>query len=105
MKGCVNMEDLLFLLIATLISLFYDFKTRQPEMQTTEAVQNIYCYESPQINTADLIKNRLLWTYHGEVSNKREKIVSLLLQLEKLEDTDIFFVKYDYIREYIFNST
>lgn len=83
--------------------MFYRPAIRQPEMQN-EIIRNNH-YETSIDLTAELIKNRLLWTYNSDILNKREKIVSLLIQLERFEDTDIFFEKYGYVREYIFDST
>lgn len=96
-------EDLLYLLIAALISLWYKPLSKQPELQT-ESIQNNFV-DTSENRTGDIIKNRILWIYNSESINKREKIVSLLVQLEKIEDTDIFFEKYEYVREYIFDST
>ena len=103
MKGCVSMEDLIFLMIAIMIGIIYNTMMRESEMQHDGF--HIENYNVSNTVTADVIKNRLIGVYNSDVIDKREKIVSLLIQLEKLEDTDNFFMKYDHIRSYIFNST
>lgn len=54
---------------------------------------------------ANAIKIRLIALYYSNVEYKREKIVSLLIELEKLEEPDIFYEKHDYVRSYIFNMS
>lgn len=102
------MESLIYLLIAVLLSTCYDILMKPtsnkqstllyPEINTS--IRN----ESSEIKTATIIKQRLLQIYHSEVEDKKDKIVRLLVQLERVEDPDVFFNDNDHIRSYIFNA-
>ena len=54
---------------------------------------------------ADYIKSSLVITYESDIPDKRERIVELLILLNRIEDTDSFLERYDHIREYIFSMT
>lgn len=102
------MEDLLYLLIAVLFSVCYNPMTKPIPQPVTlrREIESSIIRESNVItnSTAQFIKQRLIEIYNSDSENKREKIIGLLLQLNEVEDTDIFFEKNDYIRSYIFNS-
>lgn len=103
------MEELLFLFIAVLLSICYgnDTKSSQPVLLD----KNISLNSNPEFNvvsydkTATMVKERLIQIYNSDIEGKREKIIGLLMQLDRLEDTDIFFEANDHIRSYIFTPT
>ena len=99
------LTELMYLLVAVIIGLCLN---RNEQLESTETVSNYRntSFETSKNYTTDLVKERLIQVYNCDnIENKREKIVGLLLQLERLEDTDIFFEEHDYIRSYIFNAT
>lgn len=101
------MESLVYLLIAILLSTCYDImmKSTVKDKSDMSVKMNVSGYtESPEVKTARIIKERLLKLYHSEIDDKRDKIVRLLVQLERVEDPDVFFSNNDHIRSYIFNA-
>lgn len=99
------MEGLIYLLIAILLSACYDIMMNTTTDKRTEK-SIVPVQESLRIaehKTASIIKERLLQIYHSEIDDKREKITRLLVQLERVEDPDVFFDENDHIRSYIFN--
>lgn len=105
------MEDLLFILAAVILSVCYDIMMK-PSLNPQ---QDIYVpidknepvessYNKARDLTANTIKERLLNIINSDISDKREKIISLLIQLERLEDPDMFIQENEHIRSYIFNT-
>lgn len=98
------MEDLIFLIVAIIIGMIYN-ATMNESTSYVEIINDNKSIAYSKVITAEVIKDRLIQVYHSDIVDKREKIVSLLLQLERLEEPDDFFSEYDHIREFIFNTT
>ena len=99
------------LFIAILFSICLNIMTQsskkiksREEIKAIEIIENPISNQNNQvIKLADILKSKVCEIYESEAENKRERIVRLLIQLERLEDIDEFFEERDYIRSYIFN--
>jgi len=92
------MEELICLLmIVGMIGLILLQAKHDPEMKYNEDCNNNY--------EADYIKSSLVITYESDIPDKRERIVELLILLNRIEETDSFLERYDHIRDYIFSMT
>jgi len=104
----VMLGDLMLLIVALIIGFFYDPAVKRQSTSCITINDNIVSISQNdniiKDDTAILIKDKLLKIYNSDIDNKREKIISLLIELDRLEETDIFFESNDYIRSYIFNT-
>lgn len=104
------------LLIALVLSVCYDSLMKTTSVQTVQGVQSMSVKvpvtqvrrESNIVlardKTASMIKERISQIFYMDMEDKREKIISLLIQLERVEDPDTFLDKNECIRSYIFNQ-
>lgn len=97
-----NVEDLILLIVALIIGMIYDVTMNNSTHCVDSYIGRENIIKSPRIVTSDIIKERLIQIYNSNIMDKRERIVSLLIQLD---DPDEFYEDHDYIREFIFNST
>lgn len=72
-------------------------------LQITHGIEMDYNEDCNNDNDADYIQSSLVITYESDIPDKRERIVELLILLNRVGDTDSFLEKYDHIREYIFS--
>ena len=91
------MQELICLLmIIGMVGLIFLQITNDPEIKNNDDENN-------DIYEADYIKSSLVITYESDIPDKRERIVELLILLNRVEETDSFLERYDHIREYIFS--
>lgn len=99
------MENLVYLIIVMVLGYLSEALLHKPvqhgNTHTEENVSDIVI----TTNTEEVIKRKLIKLYNSNTVDKRERIVRLLIQLEKLEDIDNFYNEYDYIRSYIFTAS
>ena len=99
------MENLLYLIIVMVLGYLSEALTHKPIQQRNTHIEETVSDILNPTNTEEVIKRKLIKLYNSNAVDKRERIVRLLIQLEKLEDIDSFYSEYDYIRSYIFTTS
>lgn len=98
------MENLLCLIIVLVLGYLAENMNQKSNQQDNTHIENKSYIITPT-NTEEVIKRKLIKVYNSNAIDKRERIVRLLIQLEKLEDIDNFYENYDHIRSYIFTTS